>query len=260
MKIYKVQYQEVDANRRLRIYTLENMLLNTAGSNADDTGIGIQYLMQQNCTWVITNMSIEISYLPTHGEKIGIDTWVENAAHMLSVRNFRIFLLDSEGNVRCEIGKARSVWAVINLTDRTIQNIFDQPVFLNYPYGGKIDIARQTHLPTIEQPDGYWQHEIVYSDIDYNGHCNSCKYLEFMLNASEPVLLKEQLPQQINDNEPPSTILRVDLKYAKELHKGEKAVVRYLWNNQEDVQYEVRNFAGELACSAKIAVKSNIQE
>ena len=260
MKIYKVQSQEVDANRRLRIYTLENMLLNVAGSNADDTGIGIQYLMQQNCTWVITNMSIEISYLPTHGEKIGIETWVENAAHMLSVRNFRIFLLDENGEVQCQIGQARSVWAVINLTDRTIQNVFDQPAFLNYRYGGGIEIAKQPHFSAIDTPDGYWQHEIVYSDIDYNGHCNSCKYLEFMLNASEPVRLKEQLPKQFHHSiaypSPliPLPFLRIDLKYAKELHKGEKAVVRYQWHDNNAVQYEVRNFTGEPACSARISI------
>ncbi len=264
MKIYKVQYQEVDANRRLRIYTLENMLLNTAGSNADDTGIGIQYLMQQNCTWVITNMSIEIGYLPTHGEKIGIETWVENAAHMLSVRNFRIWLVNSNGEAVRQIGQARSVWAVINLTDRTIQNVFDQPVFLNYNYGGRIEMPKQPHFASINTPDGYWQHEIVYSDIDYNGHCNSCKYLEFMLNASEPVRLKEQLPQKMTaeniDKQPQGRldkILRVDLKYAKELHKGEKAVVRYRWSDDHNVQYEVRNFTGELACSAYISIVRN---
>ncbi|MBR1929144.1 MAG: hypothetical protein IJ834_05325 [Paludibacteraceae bacterium] len=254
MKPYKVQYQEVDGNRRLRLYTLENMLLNSAGSNADDTGIGIQYLLEQNCTWVITNMSLEIRYLPTHGERIGIETWVENAAHMLSVRNFRIYLLDSEGEIIKQIGQAKSVWAVINITDRTIQNVFEQQVFIDYHYGPALPIGRAPRFHVIDMPDGEDSHKIVYSDIDYNGHCNSCKYVEFMLNACEPVALKQMLPQSaelIDDN---SKTLRIDIKYAKEMYKGEVSKIKYQHIDESTIQYEVRNSAGELACNARIGI------
>ena len=51
---YIVQYQDIDDTRRLRLHTLENRLLIVAGKVADEMGIGIPFLMQYNCTWIIT--------------------------------------------------------------------------------------------------------------------------------------------------------------------------------------------------------------
>ena len=42
---YIVPYQDVDATRRLRLYTMENYLLNVAGKVADEMGIGIPMLL-----------------------------------------------------------------------------------------------------------------------------------------------------------------------------------------------------------------------
>ena len=40
---YIIPYQDVDASRRLRLYTMENYLLNVAGRVADEMGFGIPY-------------------------------------------------------------------------------------------------------------------------------------------------------------------------------------------------------------------------
>ena len=64
---YVVQYQDIDDTRRLRLHTMENRLLIVAGKVADEIGIGIPYLMQHNCTWIITHLNLEMLYLPTHG-------------------------------------------------------------------------------------------------------------------------------------------------------------------------------------------------
>ena len=40
-----VPYQDVDATRRLRLYAMENYLLNIAGKVADEMGIGIPALL-----------------------------------------------------------------------------------------------------------------------------------------------------------------------------------------------------------------------
>lgn len=235
---FTIQYQEVDGNRKLRLYTLENMILNSASVSADQTGFGIKYLLKQNCTWVLTNLSLEVYYLPTSREHIRIDTWVENARHMLSVRNFKVWLT-KDGEPDQLIAQARSVWAVINLNDRTIQNVFDQEVFTSYQYGEHIDIPSARRMAALsDEQTTLVQHPIVYSDIDYNGHCNSCKYLEFMLNAN--------FPQCLNGR------FRLELKYAKEMYKDDVANITY-WHPEQDpqsVRYELKNAAGESTCSA----------
>lgn len=227
---YTVQYQDIDADSRLRLYTLENYLLNAAGRAADQRGFGMHYLKPENMTWVLTNLSLEMDYLPTEGETVEIQTWIENHVHMLSIRNFRFSI---EGR---QIGQAKSVWAIINYIDRTVQNIFNRPVFQLREQGEQLPIARAGHMKPIEEPTGVWEHQIVYSDIDYNGHCNSCKYLEFMLNAAGLC----------------DTPFRLDIKYAKEVYKGDNVKVLYK-QDEDNTAYEIRTDTGELSCSAVIA-------
>ncbi|MCM1035372.1 MAG: thioesterase [Paludibacter sp.] len=228
---YPIQYQEVDINHALRLYTLENHLLNCAGLVADMHGFGVKYLNPQNMTWVLTTLSMELNSLPKPGDKLQIETWIENNIHMLSVRNFRLYVDDMP------IGQVRSVWAVLHLQQRSIQNIFDQPVFKEIEPGEKLIMARPPHTTAINAPDIHEQHKIVYSDIDYNGHCNSCKYFEFMLNACRPT--------------PDMFPLRIDLRYAKEVYEGDVVDILCKRDNGSLI-YEIRTAEGELSCSARI--------
>ncbi len=217
---YRIQYQEVDGSRHLRLYTLENFLLNSAGKAADILGIGTKYLTPQDLTWVLTNITMDIDRLPQANEVLDIETWVEDFAHMLSPRNYRLSVAGKQ------IGQVRTVWAVISLTDRTIQNIFDRPEIQAVEKGDKVDVQRIRHGAPLTEPDGVWEHDIVYSDIDYNGHCNSCKYMEFLLNAHLPSFLGEPFV--------------VDMKYAKEIHEGESIRVLYKQIDENTIRYEIR--------------------
>ena len=259
---YTIQYQDLDQNYRLRLYTLENYLLNSAGIVADQGGFGMRYLAKQKCTWVLTNLSVEISYLPTVDEVLTITTWVEQNVHMLSVRNYLLYV---NGVL---VGKVKSVWAIIHMKERTVQSVFDQPVFLDVPTGETIDIMRAPRLTALPEEErmqimageidkkvcGYTHHEVVYSDIDYNGHCNSCKYLEFMLNVCEPVDLKKELPKSVKDL-PIDYALRIDIKYAKEIRRGELVDI-FFKKQEETINYEIRTASGEVSCQARIARQS----
>ena len=120
---YEIKYQEVDGQKKLRLFNLENYLLEVAGTVADELGFGIQALHPMGITWILTRMSVEMYALPTHCEKIRIETWIESNVHMLSTRNFRIYSGDTL------IGQCKSVWAVLDLEKREIVNCFDMPIF-----------------------------------------------------------------------------------------------------------------------------------
>ena len=241
-----VPYQDVDATRRLRLYTMENYLLNIAGKVADEMGIGILALLPMNYTWIITHLNMEMMYLPQHGEEMIVETWIERNAHMLSVRDFRIYI--KESGVEKLIGCAKSVWAVLDLTSREIVNIFDHEIFKNSVHDEVLNMARAPRLKPIlldnieDDPNalqaGEVLHEIQYSDVDYNNHCNSCKYLEWMVNA-----------QQAYDNKKP---LRLDINYVKELYQGDTMWTRFQ-KTSDGVQYQQVDENGTTCCSAKIS-------
>ena len=241
-----VPYQDVDATRRVRLYTMENYLLNIAGKVADQMGIGIPNLLPMNYTWIITHMNMEMMFLPKHGEEIIVETWIERNAHMLSVRDFRIYQPQADGTEQL-IGCAKSVWAVLDLTSREIVNIFDKPMFDGSVDGEVLNMARAPRLKPILLDNleddasalqaGEILHEIQYSDVDYNRHCNSCKYLEWMVNAV-----------QAFDNQKP---FRLDINYVKELYQGDKMWTRFV-KTLDGVQYQQVDDNGISCCNARI--------
>ena len=229
---YEIKYQEVDGKKKLRLFNLENYLLEVAGTVADELGFGIANLHPRGVTWILTRLSVEMYELPTHCEKVCFETWIESNAHMLSTRDFRIYSGDKL------IGQCKSVWAVLDLEKREIVNIFDDPIFEGCVDGEVLDMPR-VRMTTIPEPMGCVPHKVVYSDIDYNGHCNSCRYLQAMTDAYLPDYYGKKV--------------RLDINYSKEAMLGETLQTNYLIT-EDGVQYQQKNEAGETSCSAKITI------
>jgi len=238
MKYYRefvIQYQDVDADRKLRLYTLENYLLNVASNVADELGFGIQNIGPEGLTWILTRLSLEMTYLPTNCEKIVIETWVESYVHMLSTRDFRIYLkTDEEQRL---IGQAKSVWAVLDMERREIVNCFDHPAFLNKVDGTVLEMARAQRPKLITEPDGVAEHVVQYSDVDYNRHCNSCHYLEIMQNAKLLALN--------------GSGVRLDINYTKEVYLGDRLKTLFV-ADEDGIQYTQKDENGSTCCIAKL--------
>ena len=230
---YDIKYQEVDGYRKLRLFNLENYLLEVAGRVADELDFGIAKLYPMGLTWILTRMSIEMYELPTHCDHVRFETWIESNVHMLSTRNFRIWSGDRL------IGQCKSVWAVLDLTKREIVNIFDTPMFADSVDGEVLDMPR-VRMTTIPEPTGCVPHTIVYSDIDYNGHCNSCRYLQALTDAYLPDYYGKKV--------------RLDINYSKEAMLGERMQTYYLIT-EDSVQYQMKNENNETSCSAKITIQ-----
>ena len=237
-KDFTTKYQEVDDCKKLRLYNLENYLLEVAGSVADDLGFGIANLHPRGLTWILTRLSVEMNELPGPNEHLWFETWIESHAHMLSTRNFRIYVGD-ESNKHL-IGQCKSVWAVLDMEKREIVNCFDEPIFEGAVDGEVLEMSR-VRMTTIPEPTAIVPHKVSYSDLDYNRHCNSCKYLEAMLNAYRP-----------NMYEGP---VRLDINYQKEVTEGEELQTLYLIAD-DGVQYQQKNSHGETSCSAKITINA----
>ena len=239
---YTIKYQEVDDRKKIRLTNLENYLLEVAGTVADDLGFGIAALHPMGLTWILTRLSVEMTELPGPTDKVRFETWIESNVHMLSTRCFRIYLVESQKSKEESrlIGQCKSVWAVLDMNKREIVNCFDHPIFEGCVDGEVLDMPR-VRMMTIPEPTGCVPHTIVYSDLDYNRHCNSCKYLQAMTDAYLPDYYDKKV--------------RLDINYSKEAMLGETLQTNYLVA-EDGVQYQQRNNHGETSCSAKITVES----
>jgi acyl-ACP thioesterase len=226
----------VDFSGRLTLGVLGNHLLNCAGFHASERGFGIATLNQDNYTWVLSRLAIEIDDLPRQYEKFSVQTWVEAVYRLFTDRNFAI--TDKDGR---RIGYARSVWAMINLNTR-------KPADLLSLHGGSIvDYVCDEPCP-IEKPsrikvtsrEPVGRLTAKYSDIDINGHVNSIRYIEHILDLFPIERYKRQ------------RIRRFEMAYVAESYYGDELTFMVDEVGTNELNVEVVKNGEEVVCRSKI--------
>ncbi|MCR4665661.1 MAG: hypothetical protein K5660_09905 [Paludibacteraceae bacterium] len=236
---YKIEvpYLETDASRHWRLYNMENTLLNVASKVANELGFGVKQLLPYGYTWIISRMDIEMQKIPVHGDSLTVETWIERNAHMLSTRNYRIYMgKDTSGEL---IGQAASVWAVLDLQTRQVVNAFDLPIFKDCVDGEELNMTRVPRMLPMKEVEAVYTSKVKYSDVDYNGHCNSCKYLENMMNVYRPSFLEK------------GRAMRLTISYSKEIKEGDTYMVKFI-DTDNSCQWQIVTGTGEVSASARL--------
>ena len=226
----------VDFTGHLTRGVLGNHLLNCAGFHSTDRGFGIATLNEDNYTWVLSRLAIELDEMPYQYEDFSIQTWVENVYRLFTDRNFA--LINKEGH---KIGYARSVWAMISVNTRKPADL------LALHHGSILDYVCEEPCP-IEKPSRIKvasekvkaSLEAKYSDIDINGHVNSIRYIEHILDLFPIKLYKEQ------------RIRRFEMAYVAESYYGD--VLTFYIDDIGDGIYniEVKKNGTEVVCRSKV--------
>lgn len=226
----------VDFNGRLTMGVLGNHLLNCAGFHASERGFGIATLNEDNYTWVLSRLAIELEEMPYQYEDFSVQTWVENVYRLFTDRNFSV--TDKDGK---KIGYARSVWAMINLNTR-------KPADLLTLHGGSIvDYICDEHCP-IDKPsrikvaatEPAATITAKYSDIDINGHVNSIRYIEHILDLFPIELYKTK------------HIRRFEMAYVAESYYGDRLSFFTEEVSENEYHIEVKKNEGEVVCRSKV--------
>lgn len=229
----------VDFTGKLTMGVLGNHLLNCAGFHAAERGFGIAELNDNHYTWVLSRLAIELNDMPCQYEDFSIQTWVENVYRLFTDRNFAI--LNREGT---PIGYARSVWAMISMETR-------KPADLLTLHGGNIaDYACEKECP-IEKPSRIKVGEQTpvaayltkYSDIDINGHVNSIKYIEHILDLFPIETFKEK------------TLKRFEIAYVAESYYSDTLSFYMEEKAENEYDIEVKKNDREVVVRSKVIFK-----
>lgn len=233
---FMVEPFHVDFNGRLTLGVLGNHLLNCASIHAKDRGFGIAELNEQHYTWVLSRLVVEMNEFPREYADFKIRTWVENVYRLFTNRNFEII-----GAGGLPIGYARSIWAMISMETR-------KPIDLLTMHEGRInDYICQHPCPIAEpgrvklrDPSLHHTHQVVYSDLDINGHTNSIRYIEHMLDLFDISRFREK------------RIARFEIAYMAESHYGDMLDLLVEEASADVSDIEIRRNGGEPICRGRI--------
>ena len=196
-----------DFGGKLFMGHLGNHLLNAADFHSTDRGFGMKYLMSIQRSWVLSRLAIEMDEMPSQYTRFNVETWVESAMRYFTSRNFRVVSGDKV------YGYGRSIWAMIDTESRQPTDIYDidNGAIDNWivkdkecpiDKGGRVRVGAEAQL--VHTIDTY------YNDVDINGHINSVKYIEHVLDLW-PI-------SWYSDHQ----VHRFEIAYVAEAHAGDR--------------------------------------
>lgn len=192
--IHHIGPQEVDCSGYMSLTALGSAILNTAGDAAEKHNFGMNFLLKEGLTWVVSRLSISIDKLPKMYDVIKIETWIKNYGRVFTIRNFKIY-----NSKREEICKASSQWAVIDLKTRRPFDLRNKPEWQQYATEESRGVEDPIGISAISG-ELISEHRVRFSDIDFNQHTNSMKYAEWMLDSYSPDTLKNRSITQFDIN------------------------------------------------------------
>jgi len=214
-----------DFHGQLMMGHLGNHMLNAADFHSTDRGFGMKYLNTIQKTWVLSRLAIEMTDMPSQYDRFYVETWVESAMRYFTNRNFCV--VGEDGKV---FGYGRSVWAMIDTETR-------QPTDILAIHDGAINewVEREKECPIAKGGRVKMDNEAAelvrtidtyYNDVDINGHINSVKYIEHVLDLWDLSWYRDH------------RIARIEIAYVAEAHQGDR--LSFYLEQTGDQEYCVR--------------------
>jgi acyl-ACP thioesterase len=209
-----VGFTGIDQSDTLTIASVCDLFQEAAISHAEILGVGREAMKDSGQVWILSRLSVFMDRRPRFGEKITIRTWPRNSNKLFAIRDYDIhpLNLDETGIVR-----GRSAWLVVDLEKR--RPLRPEAVVEKLPANEGINALPGANPPGNSPPPSLSVREFIleqsvlrracYSDIDFNGHVNNTRYIQWIQDLLDPEILVKA--QQI----------RLDINYLAEVRHGE---------------------------------------
>lgn len=233
---FTIQPENVDFTLRASVASIISYMLNVAGTDAHRKGFGVEALQGHSFTWVLSRLAVDINTQPRQYSNIEIDTWVNEFNRLSSTRNFKMRIGEDV------IAAGVSQWCMLNMETRQAVDMTQlKDIYERAMVAEPSPIAAPARLRDIE-PQASVSRPVVYSDIDFNRHVNTLRYIDLIFD-SLPIELIEK-----------NNGVRLDINFIAEALYGE--VLTIGWTSEGNVwQFEISSDSGKKLCRAKIEFK-----
>ena len=215
-----------------------NLLLRCASLHAGEHGFGYPQMIKLHHAWVLSRLVIEIDQMPMTGEHFAIETWVDKLYRQFTDRHFSILRPDGTA-----YGHATSIWALIDTSTRMPADLESLP---NGGFTEALIPERPAPIAPMgrirmKQPQLILTHVAAYSDLDINGHVNSIRYIELLLDCLPFDQIKSRM------------VRRIEMAYCQEAYCGESLQI-YQETDPKDTNRQLF----EIKVEERVIVKGSV--
>jgi len=204
-----VRFGSIDKSDRLTLDAVFQFFQEAAICHAENLGVGREDLARTGQAWILSRISVLVKRRPEYRENIKIRSWPRGWERLFAIRNYEI-----KDKNDTAVVSARSAWLIVDMEKR--RPLRPQAVMDNLPKNEGLDsltteengAAALTERGDLQK---VMERKALYTDIDYNGHVNNIRYVQWIEDTLDPQLLEK------------ADKLRIDINYMNEIMLGETA-------------------------------------
>ena len=199
-----VRYGNVDRSDRLTLDCIFSLFQEAAISHAADLGVGRDAMSNKGQGWILSRLSLFVHRRPLYEETIQVSTWPRKWEKLLALRDYEI--RDAQNAV---VVRGRGGWLVVDIEKR--RPLRAQSVMEPLPPNEGTDAlpSGPAGLGAAENLVKKMERTALYSDIDYYGHTNNARYIQWIQDVTDMDILT-------NANQ-----IRLDINYLSEVLPGQ---------------------------------------
>jgi acyl-ACP thioesterase len=199
-----IRFWDVDKTDQLTLAGTFDFFQEAAIAHAEHLGVGKKVLDEKQQAWILSRMSVLIERRPRKDEKITIRTWPRGPEKLFVLRDY-----DLLGEDNAVIVRGRSAWLVLDMEKH--RPLRPQPIVEHMPLNEGLNALPDGAQGIDAEHDlvKVYERQAAYSDIDYNGHVNNARYIQWIQDAVDPEILYD------------ARQMRLDINYLSEVKAGE---------------------------------------
>ncbi len=176
---YHIDLSYVDFEKKLRLSALFGYFQDIASMAVENLGIGIDTILEEfGVTWILIRIRVDIIRTPLWNEEITIETWPIEPKKMQFDRDYVV--RDAEGNI---VAKAVSTWVILDPNTKEIRQTSLISSNISYMIKERAIDCKLGRFKAFGEMTVAYKKVIGYSDIDFNGHLNNSKYIDFIMDC-----------------------------------------------------------------------------
>nr|AGS53460.1 acyl-ACP thioesterase-like protein [uncultured bacterium contig00027] len=201
---FPVRFGSIDKSDRLTLSAMFQFFQEAAICHAENLDAGREDLAKAGQVWILSRISVTVDRRPAYRELVTVRTWPRGSEKLFAIRDYDIRDKDDIPAVA-----GRSGWLVVDIEKRrplrpqAVVNLLPANEGVNALNWGPASLEERADLQKI------MERKALYTDIDYNGHVNNVRYIQWIEDAVDPGLLEA------------AGKMRLDINYLNEIRGDE---------------------------------------